>query len=89
MRPWGGRKAQELTAATLAAHGTVCHLCGRDGATTADHVLPRSAGGADTLGNLRPAHASCNYARQDTPLEVWRRTHPLPGRPALTPSREW
>jgi 5-methylcytosine-specific restriction endonuclease McrA len=89
VRSWGGRKAQTLTAACLAAWGTMCHLCGRDGADTADHVVPRSAGGLDVLANLRPAHAACNYARQDTPLDEWRRTHPLPSRPVLTPSRDW
>lgn len=89
MRAWGGREAQRLTALTLLTYGTVCHLCGLEGATTADHVIPRAAGGLDELGNLRPAHGPCNFARGDLPLEEWRKTHPLPGRPALAPSREW
>lgn len=81
--------AQGLTRATLVTKGTVCHLCGQDGATTADHVIPRSKGGADVLGNLEPAHNACNRARSDMDLDAWFRLHPLPTRPALTPSREW
>ena len=47
MKPggWGGREATRLTELTLATYGNVCHLCGLPGATTADHVLPRSRGG--------------------------------------------
>jgi 5-methylcytosine-specific restriction endonuclease McrA len=48
---------------TLGEYGTVCWLCGRDGADSADHVLPRSRGGSDALENLRPAHRACNSAR--------------------------
>lgn len=60
---WGGRRAARLRAATLDAYGTVCHLCGRPGADSADHLIPRALGGPDTLDNLRPAHRSCNSAR--------------------------
>ncbi|GMV27712.1 MAG: HNH endonuclease [Phycisphaerae bacterium] len=60
---WGGRRAARLRAATLDAYGTVCHLCGRPGADSADHLIPRALGGPDTLDNLRPAHKSCNSAR--------------------------
>lgn len=68
---------QELTRLVLATYGRRCHLCGRMGATTADHLIPRSKGGPDTLVNLRPAHASCNYSRQDMDLDEWFRRHPL------------
>lgn len=60
---WGGRRAARLRAATLDAYGTVCHICGRPGADSADHLIPRSQGGPDTLANLRPAHRSCNSRR--------------------------
>jgi 5-methylcytosine-specific restriction endonuclease McrA len=61
---WGGRKAQEYTRLTLATYGTVCWLCGLPGSTSADHVIPRSKGGAVyDLRNLGPSHAKCNYAR--------------------------
>ena len=63
MSKWGGRRAARLREATLDAYGTVCHLCGRDGADSADHLIPRSLGGPDTLDNLRPAHLSCNQRR--------------------------
>ena len=33
-----------------------------------DHVVPRSAGGGDDLGNLRALHAECNQSRQDGPV---------------------
>jgi 5-methylcytosine-specific restriction endonuclease McrA len=86
---WGGRYAQRLTAATLAAWGQLCHLCRTDGADTADHVIPRSKGGSDSLSNLRPAHQGCNSLRGDMDLTAWFAAHPVPRRPPLTPSRNW
>lgn len=80
---WGGALARRLTAATLARYGTVCHLCGRAGATTADHLTPRSRGGQDTLDNLRPAHLRCNQSRGNKPLAE------VQPRPRLDPSRDW
>lgn len=70
-RPWGGRRAQRLTALCLSTYGTRCWLCGHDGADSADHVLPRSRGGSDHIDNLRPSHFTrcptcgqrCNQAR--------------------------
>lgn len=87
MYGWGGRRAQKLAQLCLATYGDRCHLCGRRGATTADHVVPRSLGGADELENLRPAHSSCNYSRGNTPLHVWRAKHPIHSsqRPELSP----
>jgi 5-methylcytosine-specific restriction endonuclease McrA len=41
----------------------VCHLCGKDGADTADHIIPVSRGGSDELENLRAAHKTCNRKR--------------------------
>ena len=63
MSEWGGRRAQRLVALTLATYGTLCHLCMEDGATTADHVIPRKHGGDDSIENLRPAHKLCNERR--------------------------
>ncbi|ANA87604.1 polynucleotide kinase [Gordonia phage Jeanie] len=63
MSKWGGRRAARLRAATLEAYGTTCHLCGRPGADSADHLIPRALGGPDTLDNLRPAHLACNQRR--------------------------
>lgn len=87
--PWGGRLAAELTAATLAAKGTVCHLCGLAGSTTADHVVPRSLGGADAVDNLEPAHRACNSARGTMPLEQWFAHRPRTYATQTAPSREW
>ena len=72
MSGWGGRKAQTMRVLTLATYGDTCHLCRRPGADTADHIVPRSAGGGHDLANLRPAHASCNSSRGDMSLDDWR-----------------
>lgn len=72
MTAWGGRYAQGLVAHTLATYGTRCHLCQRPGATTADHIVPRSRGGEDSLDNLRPAHALCNSRRGDRSIAWFR-----------------
>lgn len=82
-RKWGGRVAARLVRLTLDAYGTTCHLCGAGGANSADHIIPRSRGGADTLANLRPAHLRCNKQRGDMPLAEWFATRTLP------PSRPW
>lgn len=67
-KQWGGRRAQQLTTLCLDTWGTVCHLCGQPGADTADHLLPRSHGGDDSLDNLRPAHHRCNSSRGNRPI---------------------
>lgn len=41
---------------------------------SADHLTPRSLGGTDELGNLRPAHRRCNSGRRDRPLSSGRPT---------------
>jgi len=86
---WGGRYAQRLTAATLKRWGTVCHLCRRPGADSADHLIPRSKGGSDSTDNTRPAHQGCNSARSDLDLDEWFARNPVPHREALPPSRVW
>lgn len=40
-----------------------CHLCGRPGADTVDHLLPLSQGGTNEPGNLRSAHKACNVRK--------------------------
>jgi 5-methylcytosine-specific restriction endonuclease McrA len=55
--------------------GAPCYYCGapfywgRDTAHplsfTADHVIPRAAGGSDRMDNLVPAHMRCNRAKSD------------------------
>lgn len=94
MRKWGGRPASRLVRATLATYGTRCHLRGprcRGTATTADHLIPRSRNGPDTLDNLRPACQPCNRQRGDMPLTEWRALYSSGRGPALdlAPSRNW
>ena len=90
-RKWGGRRAGALVRATLATYGDRCHLRGprcRGTATTADHLIPRSRNGPDTLENCRPACKPCNQQRGAMTLTEWRTLY---GRPTahLAPSRNW
>jgi 5-methylcytosine-specific restriction endonuclease McrA len=67
---WGGRKAQQYVRLTLEQYGDRCWLCGLPGSTTADHVIPRSHGGAVyDLRNLAPAHKKCNESRGNREAE--------------------
>lgn len=62
MGSWSGRKATELTRLVLETDD-MCHICKKPGADSADHIIPRSLGGSDTLDNLAPAHLWCNKKR--------------------------
>lgn len=78
LRTTGSTRAWRVRRAfVLARDGYVCWLCGRAGANSVDHVVPRERGGTDDLGNLRAAHLSCNSRRgARTPV-------------APAPSRAW
>jgi hypothetical protein len=71
---WSGRRVLELTAACLTMRGRICHLCGLDGATSADHdpprqdLLERGVIDPDDLAYLFPAHLKCNQRRARRPL---------------------
>lgn len=56
--------------------GFRCRYCGRGPAQgvylEADHVIPRSAGGPDTLDNLVTACWDCNRGKSDKPLDGWK-----------------
>jgi 5-methylcytosine-specific restriction endonuclease McrA len=54
---------EELRAFVIARDRGVCHLCGKQGANTADHLIPISRGGTDSPHNLRAAHRRCNLVR--------------------------
>lgn len=57
--------------AVLARDRYRCAYCGRGGATTVDHVYPKSRGGADTWSNLVAACAHCNGVKSArTPEEA-------------------
>lgn len=69
---WGGRKAQQYVQLTLQTYGTVCWLCRLPGATSADHIIPRSLRGAVyEIRNLGPAHTHCNESRGNRPAEAF------------------
>lgn len=96
MGKWGGRVAARLVRAVLATYGDRCHLCHRLGADSADHVIPRSRGGPDTLANMRPVHHTvwprCNRERGDMTMTEWFTLHPeYKPRPqdAPPPSARW
>lgn len=78
LRPGGSTRAWRVRRAfVLQRDHWVCWLCGRAGADSVDHVIPRERGGTDDLGNLRAAHLSCNLRRGvRTPV-------------APAPSRRW
>jgi 5-methylcytosine-specific restriction endonuclease McrA len=87
---WGGSRLQKTVRNVLLVYGSTCHLCGQDGADSADHLIPRSKGGPLwDLANLRPSHLGCNVSRGAMDLDEWRRRHPIDDRPALQPSRKW
>jgi 5-methylcytosine-specific restriction endonuclease McrA len=87
---WAGnaRRRLGLVGLVLRLKGRTCHLCGLRGATTADHVVPHSHGGPNTVDNLEPAHQGCNSSRHDRPLVDWFAAHPVRV-PVLAPSQEW
>jgi len=41
----------------------VCQICGRPGADSVDHIVPRAFGGTHGDSNLRAAHFTCNSRR--------------------------
>lgn len=69
-----GWRWQQIRQAVLARDGGRCQLCG-DTATQIDHIVPRAAGGANGMDNLRSLCARCHAiitARQRR-LRGWRR----------------
>lgn len=41
-------------------YGYVCLCCGVGGKLTADHIIPISRGGSDSIDNVQPLCAQCN-----------------------------
>ena len=58
--PSGWRKTR---AYILLRDGGTCWVCGKGGADSVDHVLPRARGGGEDESNLRAAHMICNIMR--------------------------
>ena len=84
-----GRRWREHTVPRVIRrdHG-ICHLCDRPGATTADHLVPHSHGGPDTLDNLAAAHIDCNRLRGDRSI-TWARTEIARRLAAAEPDGGW
>lgn len=57
-----GARWNALRKACLERDGHICAYCGRE-ATTADHIIPKKAGGKDELANLVAACRSCNSSK--------------------------
>lgn len=53
-----------------------CVYCGATRRLTADHVHPKSRGGADEPGNLVPACIDCNHAKDNATPRQWFTAHP-------------
>jgi 5-methylcytosine-specific restriction endonuclease McrA len=66
----------------------ICHLCDQAGATTADHVVPRSQGGIDHPSNLKAAHIDCNRLRGDRTI-AWARAEIARRNTDALPSGYW
>jgi len=52
--------SSKIVPAVLRLHRTQCHVCGRQGATEVDHVIP---GDDHRFSNLRPIHVDCHKAK--------------------------
>ena len=57
------RKWSALVSAVVARDRGICQLCGKPGATSADHITRVKHGGTDEMRNLRAAHVQCNLRR--------------------------
>lgn len=69
---YAGRKVTNFNRMVLETYGTVCHICGKPGADTADHILPKALYPELMweIDNARPAHRKCNSSRGTNPLPV-------------------
>ena len=88
-----GRKmatAHKIALKLAERRGWYCHWCGKTldkKSVTADHIIPKSKGGKNTIENIVPSCQRCNNIRGDrqdiTKLEkekkaIIRRTRPYP-----------
>lgn len=79
------RRAHSAIRAMFAMYGTVCHLCGHEGASEADLLIPRAVAPDQPIhpGAYRPAHGggprrcptcgqACNQKRGSRPvMSMW------------------
>lgn len=72
-RPWRRIRAQVLDG------NPPCHICGKPGADTVDHIVPLSEGGNPLdPANLRPACVSCNSRRGQALAQARKRRQSVP-----------
>lgn len=63
----GGRFTRRQWQRLCTKYGNRCLCCGaREVPLTADHVIPLSKGGSNSIRNLQPLCRSCNAAKADT-----------------------
>jgi len=84
----GAGKRKALRALVLSRHGGQCVFCSQP-ATTLDHLIPRSAGGATSHGNLVPACLRCNQLKSSLDWREWFRTQPTHSRDRESLIAEW
>lgn len=67
-RPW-----RRIKARVVRRDAGICHLCGKPGADSADHVIPAAHGGTNAMSNLKAVHhdvyPNCNRIRGDRPVD--------------------
>lgn len=63
-RTRNGWAQQRRARHVLNLHAGICHICNRPGADQADHVIPLSQGGPDTIANMRPIHSTPCHANK-------------------------
>ena len=97
-RPAASRRTYDTARRALLRHAKTnnlpCALCGGEidytanqhdpRAFTADHTIPWSHGGSDSLDNLRQSHRHCNVARGNRTTQP-----PKPAPPIVETSQDW
>ncbi|MFZ9392589.1 MAG: HNH endonuclease [Ilumatobacteraceae bacterium] len=80
------RRHQTHRETVMRANDGVCHICGKGGADTIDHIVAVAWGGSDDITNLAPAHTSCNSRKRDAKPATWTHTRPSMWLPGMCPN---